>query len=128
MLKYEPLLYIYILFIWLVVLHTFEEISQNIFDLKVGPINIARRKYLLVAGLISTVNLGTLALLVAGNRAGLYLGVFTSSIIGASQGVIHTIGYFKENRKPKGVGAGFYSSIPLSIIGLVLLYKILQIM
>jgi len=127
MLKYESLLYIYILFIWLVVLHTFEEISQNIFELKVGPIKITKKKYLFVAGLISTINLGTLALLVAGNRAGLYLGVFTSSIIGASQGIVHTIGYFKENRKPKGVGAGFYSSIPLSIIGLVLLYKIIQV-
>jgi hypothetical protein len=128
MLKYESLLYIYILFIWLVVLHTFEEISQNIFELKVGPINITKKKYLFVASLISSLNLGTLALLVAGNRAGLYLGIFTSSIIGASQGIVHTIGYFKENRKPKGVGAGFYSSIPLSIIGLVLLYKIIQIM
>jgi len=128
MLKYEPLLYFYILFIWLVVLHTFEEISQSIFDLKVGPVNITKKKYLFVAGLISTVNFGTLALLVAGNRAGLYLGIFTSSIIGVSQGIVHTIGYFKENRKPKGVGAGFYSSIPLSIIGLVLLYKILQVM
>jgi len=128
MLKYEPLPYIYILFIWLVVLHTFEEISQNIFDLKVGPIKITKKKYLFVAGLISTVNLGTLALLVAGNRAGLYLGIFTSSIIGASQGIVHTIGFIKENRKPKGVGAGFYSSIPLSIIGLVLLYKINQLL
>jgi hypothetical protein len=128
MLIYESLLYIYILFIWLVVLHTFEEISQNIFDLKVGPIKITKKKYLFVASLISTINLGTLALLVAGNRAGLYLGVFTSSIIGIAQGIVHTIGFIKENRKPKGFGAGFYSSIPLSIIGLVLLYKIIQIM
>ena len=86
------------------------------------------KKYLFLASLISTINLGTLALLVAGNRAGLYLGVFTSSIIGAAQGIVHTIGFIKENRKPKRVGAGFYSSIPLSIIGLVLLYKIIQIM
>jgi hypothetical protein len=128
MLNYEALLYIYILFIWLVVLHTFEEISQDIFELKVGPIKITKKKYLFVASLISTINLGTLALLVAGNRTGLYLGVLTSSIIGVSQGIVHTIGFIKENRKPKGVGAGFYSSIPLSIIGLVLLYKIIQLL
>jgi hypothetical protein len=128
MLNYEALLYIYILFIWLVVLHTFEEISQDIFELKVGPIKITKKKYLFVASLISTINLGTLALLVAGNSTGLYLGVLTSSIIGVSQGIVHTIGFIKENRKPKGVGAGFYSSIPLSIIGLVLLYKIIQLL
>lgn len=128
MLNYESLIFIYILFIWFVVLHTFEEISQNIFESKVGPIKITKKKYLFVASLISTINLGTLALLVAGYRAGLYLGVFTSSIIGASQGVVHTIGFIKENRKPKGVGAGFYSSIPLSIIGLVILYKILHLL
>ena len=126
MLNYEPILYIYKLFIWLVVLHTFEEISQVIFELKIGPITITKKKYLFVAGLITTINLGTLALLVAGNRAGLYLGVFTSSIIGIAQGIVHTIGFIKENRKPKGLGSGFYSSIPLSIIGLVLLYKIIQ--
>ena len=126
--NYQTIVLIYILFIWFVVLHTFEEISQEIFGIEIGPIKVTKKKYLFGATLITTVNLCTLSLLVIGSKYGLYIGIFTSSIIGVLQAVIHSIGFFLEGKKAKRLGAGFYSSIPLSIVGAVLLYNILQIL
>jgi hypothetical protein len=124
--NYETIILLYILFIWFVVIHTFEEISQEVFGIEIGPIKLSMRKYLVGASMITTVNLGTLALIVSGNRIGLYLGIFTSSIFGILQALVHTIGFFKEGRKPKNFGAGFYTSLPLGLAGVVLLYNILQ--
>lgn len=124
--NYETIILLYILFIWFVVLHTFEEISQGIFGLKVGRIKMTTRKYLLGATIITTVNLGTLSLLVVGSKTGLYLGVFTASVIGVLQALVHGIGFIKEGRKARNMGAGFYSSIPLAVAGAVLLYNILE--
>ena len=121
----ETVILLYILFIWLVVLHTFEEMAQGIFELKIGKINLTKRKYLIVASLITTVNLGTLALIVSDNKMGLYLGVFTASVFGILQAAVHTVGFIKEGGKAKKIGAGFYSSIPLSIVAAILLYHIL---
>ena len=121
----ETVILLYILFIWLVVLHTFEEMAQGIFELKIGKINLTKRKYLIVASLITTVNLGTLALIVSDNKMGLYLGVFTALVFGILQAVVHTVGFIKEGGKAKKIGAGFYSSIPLSIVAAILLYHIL---
>lgn len=121
----ETIILLYILFIWLVVLHTFEEMAQGIFELKIGRINLSKKKYLIGASLITTVNLGTLALIVSNNRIGLYFGVFTASVFGILQAVVHTIGFIKEGGKAKKIGAGFYSSIPLSIVAAILLYHIL---
>ena len=126
--SYQTIVLIYILFIWCVVLHTFEEISQGIFGLRIGPIKMNIRKYLLGATLITTVNLGTLALIVIGNKTGLYIGIFTSSAIGILQAFLHGIGYLIEGRKTKKLGAGFYSSIPLSFVGGALLYHIIQVL
>jgi hypothetical protein len=39
----------YILFIWLVVLHTFEEISCDIIGLELGHIKLTKNRYLLGA-------------------------------------------------------------------------------
>jgi hypothetical protein len=60
----------YIAFIWMVVLHTLEEISCGVMALQLGPIKVNEKRYLLGASAISTVNLGTLALLVLGAPAG----------------------------------------------------------
>jgi len=123
--SHETIILLYILFIWFVVLHTFEEISQGIFKLKTGKINLTRKKYLIVASLITTLNLGTLALIVSGNKFGLYFGLFTAAVFGILQAVVHTVGFIREGGKAKNIGAGFYSSIPLSIIASILLYQIL---
>jgi hypothetical protein len=116
----------YITFVWLVILHTSEEISCGIMELQLGHIKMTRNRYLLAASAISTVNLGTLALLVLGLKAGIYLGLFTTAILGVFQALVHGVGYVRENRKPRGLGAGFYSSIPLGIVGLVVFIQLIN--
>ena len=125
MFEFQTVILLYIVFIWFVVIHTFEEISQDIFEINLGPITITKKKYLFGASMITTLNLATLGLLVAGYQLGLYLGIFTSSVIGILQAVVHTIGYFKEGRNAQQLGAGFYTSIPLALAGGLLLYHIL---
>jgi hypothetical protein len=116
---------LYILFIWFVVLHTFEEIAQGIFGTKVGRIKITLKKYLIGASIITTINLGTLSLIVYGSKIGLYIAIFTTSIFGIIQVIVHTIGFIQEGGKARRIGAGFYSSIPLSIVAGILLYIII---
>jgi hypothetical protein len=111
------LLVAYVIFVWLVILHTLEEIACDVIGIQVGPIKLTRNRYLLAASALSTVNLGTLVLLILGLPAGYYLGLFTSALIGCLQGIVHTIGFFRTHRKMRGLGVGFYSSIPLSISG-----------
>jgi hypothetical protein len=122
----QMLILSYIAFIWMVILHTFEEISCDIMGLELGPIKVTKNRYLLGASFISTLNFGTLALLTLGLPAGYYLGLFTSSVFGILQALVHTIGYFKEGKKPRKFGAGFYSSIPLALIGIIVLIQLIQ--
>ena len=87
---------------------------------------MTRRKYLIGAGIITTINLGTLSLILYGSKIGLYLGIVTSSTIGVLQAPIHAFGFFREGKRARRLGAGFFSSIPLAIMGLVLLITILK--
>jgi hypothetical protein len=54
---------------------------------------MSKQKYLLGASLITTINLGTLSLLVAGSNIGFYFGLFTTAVFGIFQALVHTIGY-----------------------------------
>jgi hypothetical protein len=116
----------YIAFVWLVILHTLEEISCDILTtgIQVGHIKMTKNRYLLGAGVISTINLGTLAMLVLGLPAGYYVGTFTTAILGVFQVVVHGIGFFREDKKMSGFGAGFYSSIPLAIVGVIVFVQL----
>lgn len=117
----------YIAFIWMVVLHTFEEIACGVIDVQLGPIQVTRNRYLAGASVISTINLGTLALLVLGSRTGLYVGLFTTAIFGVFQAIVHTIGYLRE-RKARRLGAGFYSSLPLAVVGAIVFIQIVRML
>jgi len=112
----------YTIFIWMVVLHTFEEIASGIFNLQLGHIKMKKNRYLLAASGISTLNMATLILLILGLPIGAILGLFTTAIFGVLQGLVHTVGYFREGRKARGLGAGFYSAIPLTVVGAVTFY------
>jgi len=118
----------YIVFIWMVILHTLEEIACGIMELQQGRIKMTRNKYLLAAGGISTLNLGTLILIILGIPAGYYLAIFTSAVIGILQATVHGIGFLREGKKARGIGSGFYTSIPLAIVGLIVLLQIIQIL
>lgn len=102
MVNNQAIILLYIFFIWLVVLHTFEEISQNIYETKVGRIKMSRRKYLIGASIITTINLGTLALIVSGSKIGLYMGILTSSTIGVLQAPIH-MDFLEKEEKQKNL-------------------------
>ena len=116
------ILVVYAIFIWLVVLHTFEEIASGVFDLEVRGHKPGKQRYLLAASGISTLNMITLVLLILGLPAGYFVGLFTTAVFGVFQGIVHTVGYFREGRKAQGLGAGFYSAIPLTILGAVAFY------
>jgi hypothetical protein len=117
----------YIAFTWMVILHTFEEVSCGIMELQLAHIKLTRNRYLVAASAVSTVNLGTLSMLVVGLPLGYYFGLFTSATIGVFQAIVHTIGYLRENGKARGLGAGFYSSIPLAVVGLIVFVQIVRI-
>ncbi|MBI9049199.1 MAG: hypothetical protein JEZ00_07260 [Anaerolineaceae bacterium] len=121
------LLISYIVFIWFVLLHTLEEIACDIMETQIGHIHMTRNKYLLGVAAISTLNLTTLSLLILNIRIGAYLGLFCTAVFGIFQAIVHTVGYFKEHRKCRGLGAGFYSAIPLAVIGLITFLQLLNI-
>ena len=121
-----PILVAYTIFIWMVMLHTFEEIASGIFDLQLGHLKPGKNRYLLAASGISTLNMVTIVLLILGLPLGIYFGLFTTAVLGVFQGVVHTVGYFREGGKARGLGAGFYSSIPLMIIGALTFFILLR--
>jgi hypothetical protein len=118
----------YIAFIWMVIVHTFEEIANGVMELQLGDVKLTKKRYLFAASLLSTINLGTLALLVLEIPAGYYLGLFMSAIIGVFQVAVHSIGYLKANREARGMGVGFYSSVPLAIVGLIVFIQIIRML
>jgi hypothetical protein len=126
--EHATILLAYVVFIWLVVLHTFEEIASGIFDFQLGHLKPGKNRYLLAAGGISTLNMITLALLILDHPAGRFIGLFTTAIFGVLQGIVHTVGYFREGRKAQGLGAGFYSAIPLTIMGAMTFYLLAKSM
>jgi hypothetical protein len=65
----------YAIFVWLVVLHTFEEIASGVFDLEIRGHQTGKKRYLLAASGISTLNMVTLVLLILGLPVGYFLGL-----------------------------------------------------
>ena len=123
----SALILLYVGFVWLVVIHTLEEISSGVMEIQLGHIKMTKNRYLLAAGGITTLNMLTLALLVLNIPAGIYLGLFTSAILGVLQAVVHFIGYMREGKRMRGLGAGFYSAIPLAIAGLIVFMQLLRL-
>ena len=128
MMPSQILILSYIAFIWMVILHTFEEIACGIMEANIGPIHVTRSKYLMGASVISTLNLGVLVMMVLCLPAGYYLGLFTSGVIGVLQALIHGIDYLREGNKARNLGAGFYTSIPLAISGLIVFVQCVRLL
>ena len=47
-------------------------------------------------------------------------------MLGVFQAIVHSLGTIRESRQARGMGAGFYTSLPLAISGIVLFVQILQ--
>ncbi len=116
----------YLIFTWLLLVHTLEEIGQGVFSLRLGKHQMTKRRYLFAASLLSALNLSTFGLVLFQVRLGLFLGLFMAAVPGILQGVVHTIGYFLSGRKVTGLGVGFYTSIPLSLAGGWLLFTLMS--
>jgi hypothetical protein len=123
----QTLLLTYVLFVFFVFVHTLEEISCDVFSLSLpGGHQIGKNRYLFGATLMTTLNLGTLALLITGLPAGFYLGLFTSAVIGVLQAGVHAVGFIRAGGKMRGLGAGFYSALPLALVGATVFVRILS--
>ena len=116
----EYLVILYFFLIILQILHIFEEIAMKAYEvMPKGSLN----KYLFISSGILSVYM-TAFLGIALDMMFGYILVLIGSSIAVLNGVVHTIGYLK-NRKQKEfkgtLAAGFYSGIPLSLYGIIVL-------
>lgn len=116
----EYLVILYFFLIILQILHIFEEIAMKAYEIMPkGSLN----KYLFISAGILSVYM-TAFLGVALDRMFGYILVLIGSSLAILNGVVHTVGYLKNRKKEdlKGTAAaGFYSGIPLSLYGVVVL-------
>ena len=101
-------------------LHIFEEIGMEAYTLI--P-NGSLKKYLLVASVIMTVNTLIFLAILLDKSYGLTLGILSGGFA-LLNGIIHTAGYIKERKFKGTLAAGFFTGIPLGILGLVVLISI----
>lgn len=116
----EYLVILYFFLIILQILHIFEEISMRVYEvIPKGSLN----RYLFAAAFILSVYM-TAFLGIALDLMFGYILVLIGSAIAILNGVVHTVGYVRNRKKKElsgTVAAGFYSGIPLSLYGLVVL-------
>jgi len=114
------LVLLYFFLIILQILHIFEEIAMKAYEvMPKGSLN----KYLFIsAGILSvymTAFMGVALEMMFG-----YILVLFGCALAILNGVVHTVGYMKNRRKKElsgTIAAGFYSGIPLSLYGVVVL-------
>ena len=116
----------YVVLVLFQTLHIFEEIACDVFDMNVGHVTVERNRYLVMASVLSTITIIPLALLIYDLPLGYYLGLFTSGVIGALQGVVHAVGYVRSGTVRGSLGAGFYTAIPLSITGVIVFVQLIH--
>jgi len=104
--------YLFLLLILLQIYHIFEEIAMEAYKLA-GSLN----KYLLVVSVLVTINVVALYLLAA-------LG----ALIGIGNGLVHLVGYVRTRSFRGTAGAGFFTGIPLALLGGIVLYALIGIL
>ena len=107
--------YLFLLLILLQIYHIFEEIAMEAYKLA-GSLT----KYLLVASVLVTLNVVALYLLLRDLPAG-YLSAAFGALIGIGNGLVHVIGYLRTRSFRGTAGAGFFTGIPLALVGGVVL-------
>ncbi len=116
----EYLVILYFFLIILQILHIFEEIAMKAYEvMPKGSLN----KYLFASSGILTVYM-TAFLGVALDMLFGYVLVLIGCAFAILNGIVHSVGYLKNRKKEdlKGtIAAGFYSGIPLSLYGVVVL-------
>ena len=113
--------YLFLLLILLQIYHIFEEIALEAYKLA-GSLN----KYLLVASVLVTINVVALYLLLRDLPTG-YPLAFLGALIGIGNGLVHVVGYLRTRSFRGTVGAGFFTGIPLALVGGVVLYALIDV-
>ncbi len=111
----------YLLMMLLQVWHILEEIG-------LGGYKVAHslKKYLFAASVLVTINYVGFALILNGNKAGYFIGLFTSAVLAVGNGIVHAVGYIKTRTVRDSLGAGFFTGIPLAIVGGFVFYQIIS--
>lgn len=106
------------------VLHCFEEIGMDAYELVPKPGN-KRAFYLRAASVLVGLNFLIASMLVFGIQLAYYFAFYTV-VISVGNSLIHIIGYMKTKSYRATLGAGVFSGIPLGISGLVLLIYLIK--
>jgi hypothetical protein len=100
-------------------LHILEEIGLEAYR-ELGSL----KRYLKVAGVLVTVNFVPLLMMLLEIPGSLVLGLVGASM-GIGNGVVHVVGYLKTRSIRGTVGAGVFTSIPLGMIGVIVLCQLI---
>lgn len=109
---------------FLQVLHCFEEIGMDAYELVPKPEN-KRAFYLRAASVLVGLNFLIALMLVFDIQLAYYFALYTV-VISVGNSLIHIVGYMKTKSYRATLGAGVFSGIPLGISGLVLLIYLIE--
>lgn len=114
--------YLFLLLILLQIYHIFKEIAMEAYKLA-----DSLTKYLLVASVLVTINFLALYLLLQDLPAG-YLLASLGALIGIGNGLVHVVGYLRSRSFRGTAGAGFFTGIPLALVGGIVLYALIGVL
>lgn len=109
---------------FLQVVHCFEEIGMDAYELVPKPGN-KRAFYLRAASVLVGLNFLIASMLVFDIHIAYYFAFYTV-VISVGNSLIHIVGYMKTQSYRATLGAGVFSGIPLGISGLVLLIYLIE--
>jgi len=72
------------------------------------------------------INFTTYILIIQDVRTGYFLGLFTSGVLTIGNGLIHIFGWIKTRSFRDSLGAGFFTGIPLGILGVIVLVQLVR--
>ena len=103
-------------------LHILEEIGLEAYR-EAGSL----KRYLKVAGILVVISFVPLFLMLLGISGGRVLGL-VGALMAIGNGIVHVVGYLKTRSMRGTVGAGVFTSIPLGVVGLIVLSRLVVIL
>lgn len=118
------ILFLVLITTFLQVLHCFEEIGMDAYELVPASAN-KRGYYLRVASVLVGLNFIIASMLLFDIKIAYYLAFYTV-VISVGNALIHIIGYIKTKSYRATLGAGVFSGVPLGLSGIVLLVYLIK--
>lgn len=118
------ILFLVLITTFLQVLHCFEEIGMDAYELVPTSAN-KRGYYLRVASVLVGLNFIIASMLLFDIKIAYYLAFYTV-VISVGNALIHIIGYIKTKSYRATLGAGVFSGVPLGLSGIVLLVYLIK--